>query len=298
MNNISTNASIHTVPNEILEFILSYTNYPSAIVFVCKEWREMNQNPQTTFAFLKDRKIRLGIEGVIEKSKTTADVARIAEIQTVFLARLKPTRLECLISKEKVNFFKTLPPSITTLLYFHELEQDLNLLTFFKVLEKQAGVLAKPQNEDGEQEGIRQQASRIREILKQNQAVLQTITKIDLARLGMTAVPEELNLLTEVVSVSLAMNNIHTIPTNFGSTWTKLNSLNLGFNQIEHLPVEFGREWKVLKSLDLSHNRIASFPDRFGANWLKLQHVEIQGNCSKITVEKLKKRWPKIDTYR
>lgn len=279
MNNISPTVSIPTIPHEILESILSYTNYPSAISLVCKEWYETSKNFTTTLVLLKDRKIQLGIEGIIEKSKFVDDKDRVTEIQTLFLTRLRLTLSESLISDEQFNLFKSLPPSTSALLYFHELEQDLNLLKFFDVLEKQVkDSLIKPKDVSGEKVSVQQQANYIREILKQNESALKTITEIDLSRIGMTVVPEELNLLTELTSVSLANNNIYMLPTNFGSTWVKLTSLQLGFNRIEQLPEKFGQKWTELKSLSLSHNALTSLPDQFGTAWSKIFAIGLETN--------------------
>ncbi|CUI18167.1 hypothetical protein PNK_p0113 (plasmid) [Candidatus Protochlamydia naegleriophila] len=296
MNNVSTTVTIHTLPYEVLESILSYTNYPSAISLVCKEWYEISQNPQTALALLKDRKIRLGIEEVFEKSKYTDNKDRVTEIQTLFLTRLRLTLNESLITDEQFNLFKSLPPSTGTFLHFNELEQDLNLLKLFAVLEKQVkDSLIKPQNSAEEKGSVHQQANHIREILKQNPAALKTITEIDLSQTGMTVVPEELNLLTEVTSVSLDNNNIHMLPTNFGSAWAKLTSLHLGFNRIERLPANFGQEWVELKSLNLSHNALTSLPDQFGMTWSKIFKIGLEKNKIASIPSKFGAAWNNVN---
>lgn len=279
MNNVSTSVSIHTMPTEILESIFSYTNYSPAIAAVCKDWYNISQNPQTILSLLKERKIRLGIEKVLEEGKHKEDKVQISEIQTLFLKRLRPTLLDPLISEEQFKLFSPIPPSITAILYFHELEQDLNLLKFFAAIEKQVKTpLIKPQVAGDAPGSVHQQANYIREILKLNETTLKTITKIDLSKHGMTIVPEELNLLTEVTFVSLANNNIHMLPANLGSAWVKLNEFYLSFNKIEHLPAEFGQQWKELKTLDLSHNNLTYLPDSFGTVWSKMTTFSLNHN--------------------
>ncbi len=56
MNNDSLTVSITSLPNEILESILSYTNYSPTISLVCKKWHEMSHNPQTAIGYVERSK--------------------------------------------------------------------------------------------------------------------------------------------------------------------------------------------------------------------------------------------------
>ncbi len=263
------------LPVEILESIFAYAGYPSAIELVCKDWLEIVRDRKTTFALLKERKIQFGIEGIIDEKQVEVG-KKIEEIQAIFIGRLTP-----FVLNEKISFFKTRPPTITTLLYLHSLGQDWNVVKCFHAIQKQAGSQLKtPQDLEIGELTVAKQARSIRRILnlKENQAVLQTITEIDLNSLGLTVVPEELDLLRELKSVKLAFNSIRTISSHFGSAWTKLNELHLNNSQIERLPEGFGHAWPELKSIYLFDNKVPFLPQSFGSQWKKVRQVFLQMN--------------------
>ena len=111
-------------------------------------------------------------------------------------------------------------------------------------------------------------------------------THLDLAGLGLTAVPEGVTDLVSLTHLSLRGNEIEEIPAEIGNL-TQLTQLSLADNRLMTLPEEIGLLHQ-LKSLNLKNNRLTELPlgllDLSG-----LARLQLSGNLLEIPADLIAK---------
>lgn len=100
-------------------------------------------------------------------------------------------------------------------------------------------------------------------------------TELDLAGIGLTALPESLGGLTQLQSLNLNGNGLTALPESLGRL-TQLQRLDLEGNQLTSLPESVGRLTQ-LQRLDLSSNQLTSLPESVG-KLTRLQKLYLDGN--------------------
>jgi len=100
-------------------------------------------------------------------------------------------------------------------------------------------------------------------------------TRLDLSRLGLTALPPEIGRLTSLQSLNLWDNQLTALPPEIGQL-TSLQSLSLSFNHLTALPPGIGGLTR-LQSLYLSHNQLTTLPPEIGG-LASLQSLNLEDN--------------------
>lgn len=126
--------------------------------------------------------------------------------------------------------------------------RDKNLEKMFHRLREQFPDLELPP--------IQLSAKQIRYWMEHNPEILQVITALDLEGAGLSHVPPEINLLTNLEKLNLSLNRIRSLPEGFNPPHLML--LSLSHSSIEALPEGFNPQ--SLFWLYLSHTPIASLP--------------------------------------
>ncbi|MBE9160543.1 leucine-rich repeat domain-containing protein [Nodosilinea sp. LEGE 06152] len=112
------------------------------------------------------------------------------------------------------------------------------------------------------------------------QAALESgATELDLSGLGMTAIPESLGNLINLIALDLSQNQLTAIPDNLGQL-TKLAELDLSQNQLAAIPASFGKLTN-LTILDLTDNQLTKTPKELG-ELVKLEGLILQRNQLKL----------------
>ncbi len=93
-------------------------------------------------------------------------------------------------------------------------------------------------------------------------ARLDHATELDLANLGLTALPESLGQFTQLQSLDLEYNRLTALPESLDQL-TQLQSLHLGHNQLPKLPEWLGQLTK-LQRLFLHNNQLTELPESLG----------------------------------
>lgn len=86
-------------------------------------------------------------------------------------------------------------------------------------------------------------------------------TEVSLKYKKLGILPEELEQMTNLVSLNLAKNNLHSLPA-YLKDFNQLETIDLSENPIETLPFWLS-EMKALKELNLDNTQLASIPDQF-----------------------------------
>ena len=92
--------------------------------------------------------------------------------------------------------------------------------------------------------------------------MLTNLTRIDLSYNRLTSIPAELEKLTNLTRLDLHRNQLPSIPAELGKL-TKLTTLNLSDNQLTSIPAELGKLTN-LKTLYLYGNHLTSIPAELG----------------------------------
>jgi energy-coupling factor transporter ATP-binding protein EcfA2 len=131
-----------------------------------------------------------------------------------------------------------------------------------------------------------------------NKAAREGSVELDLSRRGISELPSEIGLLTNLTSLNLYNNQLTSLPESIGQL-TNLKELYLNGNQLASLPESIGQltsltslrlmnnkfmsvpEWishlTNLKSLDLDGNQITSLPESIG-QLINLEWLDVQNN--------------------
>jgi Leucine-rich repeat (LRR) protein len=101
------------------------------------------------------------------------------------------------------------------------------------------------------------------------------VKSIEIKRKGISVIPSEIGLLTDLIKLDLAGNNIKVIPSEIGQL-TNLNVLDLWGNNITELPSEIS-QLKMLAILKLNSNQLSILPTEIG-ELTSLTNLELSDN--------------------
>lgn len=249
--------------NELWPEILKKTNEPQ-IQFVSKFFKEIYDKEEVTHHFLSNALKLRGLIHLLDSSQTlNTQLINAKDRLNMRLFSHRPAE-----TKEMIKNHKTLP--------FHGYmkllndESALNLMHVFKKIP----LKNKP---DFSHLKLQAKAEAIRRFLKVCGEV-KSIQKLDLSKIEITAIPEELDLFTGLKELKLCGNNIDVLPPSFGKTWEGLDTLELCHNKLTLIPEGFGSKWTNLKHISFEGNKLASLPSDFGASWEKLEEINLNFN--------------------
>lgn len=273
MTTVSSHEGVLSLPAEIWRPILILAKEPNAAL-ACRLFQGLYGDPCTLLATLDgDLKLRgidvLLTDGVeadkkLEKAKSSLVSRVITVASQEFMGKLKPAS----------------PFSIFTYIRAFKEEEAIALCRLFGGLFPQIkGLLDIDQSfiEKLPSEPL-QRAACIRTLLQENQEKLKQVEDLNLKGLGLTLVPEELNLFTGLKKVDLTDNWLAALPASLGKSWTSLQELSLDHNPVSVVRRGFGASWVNLKTFSLVKGYVVSLPEDFGAFWTEIKMVNLNNN--------------------
>lgn len=114
-----------------------------------------------------------------------------------------------------------------------------------------------------------------RAIKRIEEAKINRSNKIDLSKLNLKDIPNELRDLSDLYDINLSSNRLTSLPDWFAN-FTNLTFLDVSWNQINYFPDCFINFSKIV-SLDISYNQISRLPDWF-TNFTNLVCLNISHN--------------------
>jgi len=119
----------------------------------------------------------------------------------------------------------------------------------------------------------------------------------DLSGRGLTEIPKDVFLRTDLVSLDLSNNKLTGAPPSQIGRLTRLVSLDLSDNALTGLPAELG-QLSDLEVLDVSNNALTGLPLELG-NLGRLRVLDLTGNpYSSQDIEAIAKKLPNTDIRR
>ncbi len=106
----------------------------------------------------------------------------------------------------------------------------------------------------------------------------ESVQHLKLEDTGLTSLPEEIWLLTNLRRLDVDNNQITSVPPEIGNL-VHLVELDLDKNQLTSLPPEIGK-LKNLVSLDLDHNKLDSLPEELGSSLSSPTWILSKINCN------------------
>lgn len=273
MTTVSSGDDVVGLPAEIWRSILIFAKKPNAAL-ACRLFQGLYSDPCTLLATLDyDLKLR-GIDHLL------TDVAeadkKLFKAKTSVVSRVITVASQDFMVKLK----QASPFSIFTFMRAFKEEEAIAICHLFGGLFPQIkGVLDLDQSflEKLPIEPL-QKAARIRILLKENQEKLQKIEDLNLKGLGLTVVPEELNLFTGLKKVDFSDNWLAALPASLGENWTSLQEVCLDYNPVSVVRAGFGAGWVNLKTFSLVKGYVAFLPEDFGAFWTEIKTVNLNNN--------------------
>lgn len=252
------------------------------IVRVCKLFKEICENAENTYVWLSQKPCFKALFLINEQS--LQDKLKLAK--TELITRWISSRPQSTLDKVKNTPILPLQGFIRLI----KEENALNLVSIFEKipLEKKPSLTHL---------NLLKRAEKIGLFLKKNQDSISSIEELDLKNLGLTEVPEELQLFIGLKKIDLSFNLVRELPSHFGKEWKHLKVFSCKNNKLTSLPKDFGNCWSELITLDLNFNQLEKLPDDFGIAWKNLEELNIDSNQLKTLPESYK-TWEKLNFLR
>ncbi|MEI6243163.1 MAG: leucine-rich repeat domain-containing protein, partial [Chlamydiota bacterium] len=129
-----------------------------------------------------------------------------------------------------------------------------------------------------ENDSLHNQAEAVRTWLRANLPTVQAITSLYLSNAGLTQIPAEISLFTNLTHLSLSQNAIKHIPTNIFQRLIQLQWIDLCYNQIQVLPPTLFQGLIQLRMLCLHYNQIQVVPPPLFQGLIQLQALYLYNN--------------------
>ncbi|CRX37660.1 leucine-rich repeat domain-containing protein [Estrella lausannensis] len=268
---ISDIDSISGLPVELWRPILIEAKEPNASL-ACRLFQELYADPATLRATIEDDLKQRGIDPLL--TGNAAAVEQLRRVKACLVSRLVTVASDDFLTKLKDSS----PFSIFTYIRAFKEEEAIALCRLCAALLPQIKrvLTIDPQTfMDDLPKNPLDRARCIRTLLKDNHEQLKLIEEVSLKGLGLTVIPEELNLFTGLKRVDLSDNRLTALPASMGGSWTNLEKLSLNYNPVTTVRTGFGASWVNLKAFSLVKGHMTSLPEDFGATWAKIEEVDL-----------------------
>lgn len=260
------------LPSEIIGIILGEVREPHTTSLVCKKWKAAEESTDFVLKMIYNQK-GLAYFLFMAKSFTSQPKEQVERIKGML-------ERKHLVSESEKKWVSGASP-LKAIQFYAQLENTNNLLKLCKAIKADVDFSASVPHE---------RTAKMRSWLLENR----DIKELTLSDNDLTEIPEEVNLLTSLETLSIRSTRLIRIPENFGKTLTHLKSLTISRTQVTELPHDFGLEWKELESLDLGLNKLSKLPDTFCTSWPSLKYLHLNNNKLESVPEKFGEPWTKL----
>lgn len=256
------------MPSEIKALILDWTcstapvpSNPQHYQYVCREWNHLMCTE--TYRSLWRRLKQNPPPGPIDLKARMKSLQKDPESNASYLSLFKALVQQI---KKDYELHLTTPFALDDYTLLQKAVYDKSLLAIWRKIQEQLQLNHPPQTPEEIRDWFKNPA---------NQPALNSIASLDLSRLNLKCLPEEIGYLTSLRKLSLGENQLSILPDSIGNL-ISLKKLFLDDNQLSILPDSIGNLIS-LKKLTLSANKLRILPEPIG-NLISLMELDLSYN--------------------
>ncbi|CRX38367.1 leucine-rich repeat domain-containing protein [Estrella lausannensis] len=262
------------LPRDCLRLILLESDMKTSSL-ACRLFYQILTDPVHLFIRLERKGIGSSVNRLVKVSsllnRTAADKVRW------IWRELLSERKELSLVRENERFILESTPRLELVQAVADECRDSNLLLLFHSLGRYFGY-GHFNKESFDRLPLRQKAEYCRAWLEKESAVLGNKTTLDLSRVGLTSLPEELRYFKGVTEVDLSCNSLTVLDGELKTMWPHLKSFKLSCNKIKCISPGFFSGLQQLTSLTLKKNALTSLAAFIDSDLPALERVDLSDN--------------------
>lgn len=262
------------LPRDCLRLILLDSDMKISSL-TCRLFYQILIDPVQLFIRLERLTVGSSIRRLVVSSSLFNRTA-INKTQWIWKELLMERQSLCL-SKENELFVMQAFPRLELMQVMADECRDSNLLLLFHSLGRYLGY-GDFNRETFDQLSLRKKAEYCRGWFQKESVMLANKISLDLSKVGLTELPEELRFFTGVTEVDLSGNNLTILDGELKKYWPNLQNLKLSCNQIKYISPGFFSGLDQLTSLTLKKNALTSLSAFMGCDLPALERVDLSDN--------------------